>query len=231
MSHELRTPLNAVIMYSELLAEEAEDHNVPSFIPDLKRIRFAGKHLLELVNGVLDLSKVEAGKMEVFVETFSVPKMIEEVIATVQPLVEKNRNEITLEMQDGVDEIQGDVTKLRQVLYNLLANASKFTEDGRITVRARQDAEERQLIVDVVDTGIGMTEEQVERLFQPFMQADSSTTRKYGGTGLGLAIIKRFTDLMDGSVTVASVEGEGTTFTVKVPTNLQGSVTPLTTDD
>ncbi len=230
MSHELRTPLNAVIMYSELLAEEAEDHNVPSFIPDLKRIRFAGKHLLELVNGVLDLSKVEAGKMEVFAEKFSVSKMIEEVIATVEPLVEKNRNKIYLEIHDGVDEIQGDVTKLRQVLYNLLANASKFTEDGKITVRVGQDVDQHQLIIDVQDTGIGMTEAQVERLFQPFMQADASTTRKYGGTGLGLAIIKRFTDLMHGNVSVASVEGEGTTFTVTLPTELdstQRAASPL----
>ena len=187
--------------------------------------------MLELVNGVLDLSKVEAGKMEVYVELFSVPKMIKEVIATVQPLVEKNRNQITLELFDGVDEIQGDVTKLRQVLYNLLANASKFTEDGKITVRVGQDTDERQLIVDVEDTGIGMTEEQVDRLFQPFVQADSSTTRKYGGTGLGLAIIKRFTDLMNGSVSVTSVEGEGTTFTVKVPTLLQSSETPVVSDD
>ncbi|MBB3209238.1 signal transduction histidine kinase/CheY-like chemotaxis protein/CHASE3 domain sensor protein [Rhodopirellula rubra] len=223
MSHELRTPLNAVIMYSELLAEEAEDHNVPSFIPDLKRIRFAGKHLLELVNGVLDLSKVEAGKMEVFAEQFSVPKMIEEVIATVEPLVEKNRNVIHFEIFDGVDEIQGDVTKLRQVLYNLLANASKFTEDGKITVRVGQNVEQNKLIIDVEDTGIGMTEEQVDRLFQPFMQADASTTRKYGGTGLGLAIIKRFTDLMLGNVSVASVKGEGTTFTVTVPTKLNST--------
>lgn len=220
MSHELRTPLNAVIMYSELLAEEAEDQKLPDFIPDLKRIRAAGRHLLELVNGLLDLSKVEAGKMELFPEPFDVQKMVDEVASMVEPLVEKNGNELKVEIAAGIETIVGDVTKLRQVLYNLLSNASKFTEQGTITLRASRDPDEAVLVFQVSDTGIGMTEEQVSRLFQPFMQADASTTRKYGGTGLGLAIIKRFTELMGGQVEVTSVLHQGTTFTVRVPDNL-----------
>ncbi|QEG42016.1 response regulator [Roseimaritima ulvae] len=220
MSHELRTPLNAVIMYSELLAEEAEDQDLPDFIPDLKRIRGAGRHLLELVNGLLDLSKVEAGKMELFPEPFDVRKLITEVAATVEPLVEENRNRLQVDIADDLDTVVGDVTKLRQVLMNLLSNASKFTNDGTVSLHAHREVDTEELVFRVRDTGIGMTEEQLARLFQPFMQADASTTRKYGGTGLGLAIIKRFTDLMGGEVQVSSVPQEGTTFTVRLPANL-----------
>ncbi|MDB2685706.1 response regulator [Mariniblastus sp.] len=222
MSHELRTPLNAVIMYSELLAEEAEDEGVPDFIPDLFKIRSAGKHLLELVNGVLDLSKVEAGKMELYAEDFDIPNLINEIITTVQPLIEKNQNEVKVNIAPGVSRMNGDITKIRQVLYNLVSNASKFTKDGVIELRISRDAKQKEIIFKVVDSGIGMTPEQVERLFQPFMQADVSTTRKFGGTGLGLAIIKRFTDLMQGDVDVESVLDEGTTFTVRLPDQLKG---------
>ena len=221
MSHELRTPLNAVIMYSELLAEEAEDQDVPDFIPDLKRIRSAGKHLLELVNGVLDLSKIEAGKMELFPEDFNIPNMITEVATTIEPLMEKNRNSLQVKISPDVESMYGDVTKLRQVLYNLLSNASKFTEDGTIQLRVSRKSAENAISFEVIDSGIGMSEEQVSRLFKPFMQADASTTRKYGGTGLGLAIIKRFTDLMQGEVEVASVQNKGTTFTVVIPEQVQ----------
>ncbi|GAA5505860.1 response regulator [Novipirellula caenicola] len=220
MSHELRTPLNAVIMYSELLAEEAEDQQVPEFIPDLKRIRSAGKHLLELVNGVLDLSKVEAGKMELFPESFEVADVIDEVVATVEALVEKNDNRLQVDIDQDVATMVGDVVKLRQVLYNLLSNASKFTENGLIRLHISRDADNKMVRFAVSDTGIGMTSEQLAQLFQPFVQVDASTTRKYGGTGLGLAIIKRFTELMCGSVDVSSVQGEGTTFTVLLPENL-----------
>ena len=220
MSHELRTPLNAVIMYSELLAEEAEDEGVPDFIPDLFKIRSAGKHLLELVNGVLDLSKVEAGKMELFAEDFDIPNLINEVITTVQPLIEKNQNEVKVNIETGVSSMNGDVTKIRQVLFNLLSNASKFTKEGLIELRVSRDQQQNKIIFNVVDSGIGMTKEQVDRLFQPFMQADVSTTRKFGGTGLGLAIIKRFTDLMKGEVTVQSAPDKGTTFTVTLPDHL-----------
>ena len=217
MSHELRTPLNAVIMYSELLAEEAEDEEVPEFIPDLMKIRSAGKHLLELVNGVLDVSKVEAGKMELFAEEFNIATLINEVVTTVQPLIEKNNNEVEIKIDTDVSAMTGDITKLRQVLFNLLSNASKFTSKGKIRLAVSRDAAQKAIIFKVADTGIGMTKEETDRLFQPFMQADSSTNRKFGGTGLGLAIIKRFTDLMQGNVSVESVKDEGTTFTVTMP--------------
>ncbi|MDB4766105.1 response regulator [bacterium] len=217
MSHELRTPLNAVIMYSELLAEEAEEEDVPDFIPDLMKIRSAGKHLLELVNGVLDVSKVEAGKMELFAEEFNIANLINEVVTTVQPLIEKNNNQAEVKIESDVSTMTGDITKLRQVLFNLLSNASKFTSNGKIGLAISRDAPEKKIIFKVSDTGIGMTKEETDRLFQPFMQADSSTNRKFGGTGLGLAIIKRFTDLMQGDVSVKSVKDKGTTFTVKMP--------------
>ena len=223
MSHELRTPLNAVIMYSELLSEEAEDQNVPNFIPDLNRIRAAGKHLLELVNGVLDLSKIDAGKMELFAEEIDIQLMVEDVVATMTPLVEKNRNQLTTTVDDSLDAMTGDVTKLRQVLFNLISNAGKFTEDGTIVLAVRPGPTPDQICFKVSDTGIGMTQEQVSRLFQPFMQADASTTRKYGGTGLGLAIIKRFSELMRGKVTVESKLGEGTKFEVTLPLHLNAN--------
>jgi PAS domain S-box-containing protein len=221
MSHELRTPLNAVIMYSELLAEEAEDQDIPGFIPDLKRIRGAGKHLLELVNGVLDLSKVEAGKMELYPEEFHIPDMVHEVASTVEPLIEKNRNVLQVELASDIESMFGDVTKVRQVLYNLLSNASKFTQDGKIRLRVSRDMSREKIVFEVIDSGIGMTDEQVAKLFQPFMQADASTTRKYGGTGLGLAIIKHFTEIMNGEVSVKSSLGEGTTFMVSLPQQMQ----------
>ena len=221
MSHELRTPLNAVIMYSELLAEEAEEQSVPDFVPDLFKIRSAGKHLLELVNGLLDLSKVEAGKMELFAENFSIPNLVNEVVTTVQPLIEKNNNEFEVKIDSDVTSMNSDITKLRQVLYNLLSNASKFTKDGKIQLSVTRQVADETIQFQIADSGIGMTPEQVDRLFQPFMQADASTTRKFGGTGLGLAIIKRFTDLMQGKVSVASVANEGTTFTVILPETLQ----------
>ncbi len=228
MSHELRTPLNAVIMYSELLAEEAEDASVPEFIPDLKRIRSAGKHLLDLVNGVLDLSKIEAGKMELYRETFDVKSMVDEVVSTVEPLIEKNHNRIEVKISPDANKMDGDITKIRQVLYNLLSNASKFTDNGAIVLNVQRDVKAEFMVFSVTDSGIGMTEEQVSRLFQPFMQADASTTRKYGGTGLGLAIIRRFTDLMGGDVTVDSERGRGTTFTVKIPLIAAQSSSELT---
>ena len=221
MSHELRTPLNAVIMYSELLTEEAEEQNLPHFTDDLARIRGAGKHLLELVNGVLDLSKVEAGKMEIYTETINVPNLITEVAEMVDPLVKKNNNSLQIKISPEVGDIHGDATKIKQVLYNLLSNASKFTEQGQIDLRARHDDENEEIVFEIADSGIGMTEEQIAGLFQPFSQADSSTNRKYGGTGLGLAIIRRFTDLMKGDVSLESEAGKGSTFTIRLPLNLQ----------
>lgn len=222
MSHELRTPLNAVIMYSELLAEESEERNVPCFVPDLMRIRAAGKHLLELVNGVLDLSKIEAGKMELFPEELDVDALVRDVLATIEPLVAKSKNVLVANIAPDAKRMIGDVTKLRQVLYNLLSNANKFTHEGRIEVQVTRDAKTETICFSVRDSGIGMTKELQERLFQPFMQADASTAKKYGGTELGLAIIKRFTELMGGSVEVHSIEHQGSTFKVTLPERIVG---------
>lgn len=219
MSHELRTPLNAVIMYSELLQEEAEDHGVAEFIPDLEKIRTAGKHLLALVNSVLDLSKIEAGRMDLCLETFDIPTMVSEVAGTVEPLVQKKANHLDVRCPEGLGAMHGDLTKVRQVLFNLVSNASKFTEKGTVTLEAGREKDGGRDLVTfrVTDTGIGMTPEQIAKLFQPFTQADASTTRKYGGTGLGLTISKRFCEIMGGEITVASTPAEGTTFTVRLP--------------
>jgi len=227
MSHELRTPLNAVIMYSELLAEEAEEQNVASFVPDLHKIRAAGKHLLELVNGVLDLSKIEAGKMELFPEQIDVTTLVKEVAAMLEPLLAKNKNSLKMQIADDAREMIGDSTKIRQVLFNLLSNANKFTEAGQIDVCVRLDPVLQTICFSVKDSGIGMSPEQLSRLFQPFMQADASTTRKYGGTGLGLAIIKRFTELMGGTVEVQSVLNVGSTFCVTLPARIVGLATDV----
>ena len=219
MSHELRTPLNAVIMYSELLQEEAVDAGVDRFVPDLEKIRAAGKHLLALVNGVLDLSKIEAGKMELFLETFDVAAMAGDVAATVEPMLEKKSNKFELICQPGLGVMHADLTKVRQILFNLLSNSSKFTETGTIRLEvSREDADQSgRIVFKVVDSGIGMTPEQLGRLFQPFTQADASTTRKFGGTGLGLAISRRFCEMMGGEITVTSEPGKGSVFNVSLP--------------
>ena len=220
MSHELRTPLNAVIMYSELLQEEAEDFGVESFIPDLAKICGAGRHLLALVNGVLDLSKIEAGKMELDLDAVDVRAMVGEVVATVESLMKKRSNRLKLEVAADAGSMHSDLTKLRQILFNLLSNACKFTENGEIRLAVRREdtaAEQEWLVFSITDTGIGMTPEQSAKLFQPFTQADVSTTRKYGGTGLGLAISKQFSELMGGTISVSSRAGEGSTFVVRLP--------------
>ena len=230
MSHELRTPLNAVIMYSELLAEEAEEQNLPSFVADLHKVRHAGKHLLELVNAVLDLSKIEAGKMELFPEEIHIPNLVNEVLATLEPLVTKNKNMMCSRVASDADSMVGDATKLRQVLFNLLSNANKFTEGGKIELSVTRDIDSQNIRFAVVDSGIGMSPEQLGRLFRPFMQADASTTRKYGGTGLGLSIIKRFTELMGGSVEVESIPNQGSTFCVVLPSFIEGLEADSTAD-
>ena len=220
MSHELRTPLNAVIMYSELLQEEAEDRKVREFIPDLEKIRAGGKHLLALVNGVLDLSKIEAGKMELYLETFDIASMVNDVAATLEPLVSKNANTLQTELAPDLGEMYADLTKVRQILFNLLSNASKFTEHGTLQINVRRALDESgvsQLFFRVTDSGIGMTPEQLEKLFQPFTQADASTTRKFGGTGLGLTISRRFCEMMGGEVSVTSEPGKGSIFSVRLP--------------
>jgi signal transduction histidine kinase/ActR/RegA family two-component response regulator len=219
MSHELRTPLNAIIGYSEMLLEEAEDTGAGEMRPDLEKIRAAGNHLLGLINEVLDLSKIEAGRMDVFRERFDVAVFVRDVASTVQPLITSRGNELQINVAPNVGELVTDVTKTRQVLLNLLSNASKFTEKGtvRLVVDRYASPSGEWVRFAVIDSGIGMTEEQQARLFQPFMQADASTTRKYGGTGLGLAISKRFCEMMGGAIYVRSELGKGTSFFVELP--------------
>ena len=231
MSHELRTPLNAIIGYSEMLEEEAEERGQAESVADLRKIRAAGRHLLALINDVLDLSKIEAGKMELHLETFELQPAIEAVASTVAPLIEKRGNTLRLDLDPGLGAMRADVTRVRQVLFNLLSNASKFTERGTITLRAgrRPGPDGGVVILTVADTGIGMTPEQQGRLFQAFSQADVSTAAQYGGTGLGLAISRMFCEMMGGDITVASAAGEGTTFTVRLPVEVRSPhpVAPL----
>lgn len=218
MSHELRTPMNAIIGYSEILLEDAEDGGDTAMADDLKKILSAARHLLGLINDVLDLSKIEAGRMDLYVEKFDPVVMIGEVASTIQPLIDKNHNRLVVDCGENLGHISADLTKLRQVLFNLLSNASKFTHDGTITLATRRltDGADR-FEFKVTDTGIGMTPEQLGKLFEAFSQAEASTAAKYGGTGLGLAISRQFARLMGGDVTVTSVAGQGTTFTVVVP--------------
>jgi signal transduction histidine kinase len=219
MSHELRTPLNAIIGYSDLLIEEAEELDAQDLVPDLDKIRSSGKHLLGLINDVLDLSKIEAGKMEMSLETFEARDVVAAVAAMVRPLVEKNGNVFELAMDEHVGTMHADLTRVRQILLNLLGNASKFTSNGTVSLTVtREESKGREWVVFAVrDTGIGMTPEQLTRLFQPFTQADPSTTRKYGGTGLGLSISQRLSRLMNGTISVVSEPGMGSIFTVRIP--------------
>jgi signal transduction histidine kinase/CheY-like chemotaxis protein len=219
MSHELRTPLNAIIGYSEMLQEDAADLGAEQFTDDLKKINAAGKHLLELINAVLDLSKIEAGKMELFLESFDVAGLVRDIAAVIQPLAAKNANRLAVLCPDEVGTMRADLTKVRQALLNLLSNACKFTDRGTISLavaRAVMDGQD-WIEFSVNDTGIGMTPEQLARLFEVFSQADAATTRKYGGTGLGLALSRRLCRMMGGDVTVASEAGRGSTFTILLP--------------
>jgi signal transduction histidine kinase len=222
MSHELRTPLNAIIGYSELLQEEATDAGHDDMIPDLQRINNAGKHLLRLINSVLDLSKIEAGKMDLFIETFEIEDLVDEVAGTAEPLVAKNGNKFVLKMAPNLGKLKGDVTKLKQILLNLVSNAGKFTEAGTITldVARETDFEGNWINFKVCDTGIGMSPQQLSKLFQAFTQADAATTKKYGGTGLGLVLSRRFAQMMSGTITVKSEPGKGTEFSVHLPTDV-----------
>jgi signal transduction histidine kinase len=219
MSHELRTPLNAIIGYSEMLQEDAADLGYVQAVPDLEKIQIAGRHLLGLINDILDLSKIEAGKMMLSIEQFDVTTLITDVVGTAQPLVAAHRNQMQLEIASDAGRMRSDSTKLRQVLLNLLSNAAKFTDRGRIVISvARETREERGwIVIRVKDTGIGMTAEQASRLFEDFMQADTSTTRRYGGTGLGLAISQRFCRMMGGVITAESEPARGSTFIVSLP--------------
>jgi CheY-like chemotaxis protein/two-component sensor histidine kinase len=224
MSHELRTPLNAVIGITEMLIEDAEESGNRGAREPLERISRAGKHLLQLINEVLDLSKIEAGKLEISYETVDVAALVNDLVGEVEPLAEKNANRLVVECPSDIGTVRSDPTRLRQIILNLLSNACKFTEHGRVLLsvsRSRNNGEEF-ISVHVTDTGIGMTEDQLGKLFQEFSQADSSTTRKYGGTGLGLAISDRLCRLMGGTIGVESKPGVGTTFRMRLPADRPG---------
>jgi signal transduction histidine kinase/CheY-like chemotaxis protein len=230
MSHELRTPMNAIIGYSEMLSDEAEDLGLEQFIPDLNRIRTAGKQLLDLINDILDLSKIEAGKIELHCEVFDVRQMISDVAVIAQPLAAKNSNQLHFHVAEDVGSLRSDLTRVRQVLFNLLSNACKFTQSGQVELLVTRQPGTRgeQIQFQVKDSGIGMSPEQVGKVFEGFMQADSSTTRKYGGTGLGLAIAKKFCEMLDGQISIESELGTGTVFTVMLPA-LTGPEAPSVT--
>jgi len=219
MSHELRTPLNAIIGYSEMLQEEAEDLQNEEFGEDLERINGAGKHLLGLINDVLDISKIEAGEMDIYLETFPVEPLIQDVATTMQTLVGKNSNTLEIDCPASVGSIHADTTKIRHCLFNLIGNASKFTDKGTISLTVNRFTEDGQEWANfaVGDTGIGMTDEQMGRLFEAFARAERSTTRHFGGTGLGLAITRHFCEMMGGTVLVESESGTGSTFTMRLP--------------
>jgi len=219
MSHELRTPLNAIIGYSELLQLLAEKKKDLSFHDDLARIQNAGKHLLSLINDILDISKVEAGKMELILVDMEPTCLQQELEDTIRPLAEKNCNDLQLVFDPHCGQLRGDEIRLKQCLLNLLSNACKFTHEGRVrlTVRSTWHRGQPHVAFDVEDTGIGLSEDQIKRLFQPFTQADASTTRKYGGTGLGLALTKQLVEAMGGEITLSSQLGAGSTFTIYLP--------------
>ena len=217
MSHELRTPLNAVIGVSEMLREDAEA--AKQDLEPLDRVLGAARHLLALINDILDLSKIEAGRMELNLDTFALPPLIDEVVKTIEPLAAKNGNQVAVDCDAALGVIHADQMRLRQTLLNLMSNANKFTEKGTVTIAARQKQENGRdwVTLSVADTGIGMTPEQMDKLFQEFSQASSKTASKYGGTGLGLVISQRFCQMMGGDITVASDLGKGSVFTVRLP--------------
>src|SRR5580704_1332176 len=218
MSHELRTPLNAIIGYSEILQEDAVDLGQDNLVVDLKKIESAGRHLLGLINDILDLSKIEAGKMDIYLEDVEIVPLLEEVRSIIVPMAEKNANVLEYRLADNLGSMHTDRTKLKQSLLNLFSNGSKFTQNGRLTLNAQRFETDKPMVSFAIsDTGIGITEEQLGRLFQAFNQADASTTKKYGGTGLGLAITRNFCQLLGGNVTVTSKPGEGSTFTIVLP--------------
>lgn len=219
VSHELRTPLNAIIGLAEMLREEAEDSNDGDLSEPLQRIVSAGRHLLHLINDLLDLTKIEAGRLDLYMEDFHIPPMVHDVATTARALATANDNQLVVECDDDLGKMHSDITRVRQILLNLLSNAFKFTEKGTVTLSAERstDVTGDWLSVKVSDTGIGMTEAQVDRLFQEFSPADNSMTRKYGGTGLGLAISRRLCGLLGGAITVESEFEKGTTFNVRLP--------------
>jgi len=226
MSHELRTPLNAIIGYSEILFEEAKDQEQNDYTNDLLKIIQAARHLLAMINDVLDLSKIEAGKMQIHTETFDLTEVISEITSTISPLTTKNKNVLQVIWQGREGLVHSDITKIRQILINLLGNASKFTDQGIIQLRVGIEDDNKGISwvrFQIKDSGIGISPEQQAKLFQPFIQADASTTRKYGGTGLGLTITQHFTEMLGGYLTLESKMGEGSTFTVLIPAQFSES--------
>ena len=219
MSHELRTPLNAIIGITEMLEEDVRDDGLDDYVEPLERVSRAGRHLLHLINEILDLSKIEAGRMEIHLEDIDVAALVGELATTAQPLADKKGNRLTVQCPDDFGAMHGDPTRVRQVVLNLLSNACKFTEGGRVSLAAaRRNADGKDWVrFAVADTGIGMTPEQQAKVFEEFSQADSSTTRKYGGTGLGLAISRRLCRLMGGDIELTSEPGVGSTFTARLP--------------
>jgi PAS domain S-box-containing protein len=219
MSHELRTPLNAIIGYSEMLREEVLESGHEALLPDLNKIHSAGQHLLELISNILDLSKIEAGKMDLHLESFDLPTTVRQVAATIHPLMERNGNRLEVECLSDLGRMESDLSKVRQMLFNLLSNAAKFTHEGSVWLQLSRTGspEQPELTCRVSDTGIGMTSEQIGALFQEFTQADSSTTRLYGGTGLGLALTRRLSRMLGGEIAVESELGKGSVFTLRLP--------------
>jgi signal transduction histidine kinase len=218
MSHELRTPLNAIIGLTEMMVTNALRFGTEKALEPLRRVNAAGNHLLSLINEILDLSKIEAGKLELNPEPINLTRLIDEVIGTAGQLAEKNKNRLTVDAQENVGALKADPMRLKQILLNLLSNACKFTKEGEVALRVRKVADGRDWVeLAVADSGIGMTAEQQAKLFQDFTQADSLTARRYGGTGLGLAITRKLARMMGGDVTVTSEPGKGSVFTVRLP--------------
>ena len=219
MSHELRTPMNAILGYAEMLAEDAEDEGDDDRLADIKEIMDSGEHLLSLLNDVLDISKVEAGRMDLYLETFDLAKMMGEVASTTKALVDKNSNTMEVSIADDMGEMHADVTKVRQILFNLMSNAAKFTSNGKITLFGeRRSGENGDIIrLGVSDDGIGIPEDKLDHIFEEFSQADDTTTKNFGGTGLGLALVRRFCQMMGGDIWVESIEGEGSSFILELP--------------
>ena len=218
MSHELRTPLNAIIGLTEMMVTNAARFGTEKALEPLQRVNRAGTHLLGLINQVLDLSKIEAGKLELNPQTVQLAPLIEEVVGTARQLAEQNKNQLVVETAADLGELTVDPMRLRQILLNLLSNACKFTKEGQVTLRARKVANGRDFVeLAIADTGIGMTPEQQAKLFEEFTQADATTAQRFGGTGLGLAITRKLARMMGGDVTVTSEPGQGSAFTVRLP--------------
>ncbi len=230
MSHELRTPLNAILGYSEMLYEEAQSE---SEIEDLRRIHHSGQHLLSLINDILDISKIESGRMELYLEEFALQSLVDDTLATAEPLFAKKNNTLKLDIAEDIGSMRADFTKVRQSLLNLLSNAAKFTKEGTVTLRMQRVSDEagEWIVMSVTDTGIGMTVEQQAKIFEPFSQVDASTTRKFGGTGLGLAITRSFCEMMGGSITGESEQDVGSTFTIRLPVEVQDLPDQQSDDD